>query len=111
MAKWLDDLNDPQRLAVTHGDGPLLVIAGAGTGKTRTLACRVAFLIEQGIAPNHILLLTFTRRAAVEMVSRAGRYTGRGSAGKVWGGAPFTRWPIPCCASTDGRSGLNLTSP
>ena len=70
---WLDDLNDQQRRAVTFGDGPLLVIAGAGTGKTKTLACRVAYLIAKGVDPDRILLLTFTRRAAAEMISRANR--------------------------------------
>jgi DNA helicase-2/ATP-dependent DNA helicase PcrA len=83
---WIDELNPSQREAVTAGDGPVLVIAGAGTGKTRTLACRVAWLIEQGVAPDRILLLTFTRRAAAEMLSRAARVTGGGKTGKVWGG-------------------------
>lgn len=87
MAKpWLDKLNDAQREAVTHGDGPLLVIAGAGTGKTNTLACRVAHLIDQGVQPGRILLLTFTRRAAREMLSRAGQHVGSSAAGQVWGG-------------------------
>lgn len=86
---WLDELNPAQREAVTFGDGPLLVIAGAGTGKTKTLACRVAWLIQHGVPPDRILLLTFTRRAAAEMISRAGRLVGQaegGVAGKVWGG-------------------------
>jgi len=88
-ASWLDKLNPAQREAVTYGDGPLLVIAGAGTGKTGTLACRVAWLIEKGTPPDRILLLTFTRRAAAEMISRAGRLIGKaegGAAGRVWGG-------------------------
>ncbi|MCW5206568.1 ATP-dependent helicase [Desulfobulbus sp. F5] len=67
----LDALNQPQRTAVTHGSGPVLVIAGAGTGKTRTLVYRVAWLLEQGIDPESILLLTFTRKAAQEMLDRA----------------------------------------
>ncbi len=71
MPSWLDELNPAQRSAVMHGDGPMLVIAGAGTGKTRTLASRVAWLIQQGVPPGRILLLTFTRRAASEMVRRA----------------------------------------
>src|SRR5579871_6871857 len=75
-------LNPEQALAAAHGEGPLLVIAGAGTGKTRTLAARVSHLIEQGCPPERILLLTFTRQAAREMLSRchAGRTKG------VWGG-------------------------
>ena len=82
---WLESLNPAQRAAVTHGDGPLLVIAGAGTGKTRTLACRVAWLIDQGVPAERILLLTFTRRAAAEMVSRATNLAGQ-SVARVWGG-------------------------
>ena len=71
-------LNDEQRSAVEHGlageaDGPLLVIAGAGTGKTMTLAARVAKLVLDGADPNRLLLLTFSRRAAQEMERRAGR--------------------------------------
>jgi DNA helicase-2/ATP-dependent DNA helicase PcrA len=58
---WLEDLNHQQLEAVTHGDGPLLVVAGAGSGKTRTLAYRVSHLISRGIDPQRILLLTFTR--------------------------------------------------
>lgn len=83
---WLDDLNPEQRRAVTFGDGPLLVIAGAGTGKTRTLACRVAHLIERGVNPDRILLLTFTRRAAAEMIRRASDLVDPSSAARVWGG-------------------------
>jgi len=83
---WLDDLNPAQRRAVTHGDGPLLIVAGAGTGKTKTLACRVAHLIHAGVAPERILLLTFTRRAADEMISRATKMVGDSSRGRVWGG-------------------------
>jgi len=86
QTSWLDELNAPQRQAATHPGGPVLVIAGAGSGKTKTLACRVAWLIRQGTAPDRILLLTFTRRAAAEMLGRAGRVIGQGSAGKVWGG-------------------------
>jgi len=65
------DLNPSQYEAVTHLDGPLLVIAGAGSGKTRTLVYRVAHLLESGILPDNLLLLTFTRRAAQEMLWRA----------------------------------------
>src|SRR5918996_3262289 len=81
-----DDLNDAQRRAVTSDARALLVVAGAGTGKTKTLASRVAHLIASGAPPNRILLLTFTRRAAREMVRRAERLAGNSSAGRVWGG-------------------------
>ncbi|HEU4754761.1 MAG TPA: ATP-dependent helicase, partial [Armatimonadota bacterium] len=86
MAAWLDELNPEQRRAVMHPAGPLLIIAGAGSGKTKTLACRVAWLIQQGVSPDRILLLTFTRRAAQEMVQRARQLTGQAAAGQVWGG-------------------------
>ena len=79
------ELNPEQLAAATHGDGPLLVIAGAGTGKTRTLIYRVAHLIDRGVAPERILLLTFTRRAAHEMLSRAERLVGSAST-RVHGG-------------------------
>ena len=65
------DLNEEQLAAVQAPDGPVLVIAAAGTGKTRTLTYRVAWLVEQGIDPQRILLLTFTNKAAREMLERA----------------------------------------
>ena len=70
-AMFLEKLNPAQLAAATHGDAPLLVIAGAGTGKTRTIVYRVAHLVELGVKPEHILLLTFTRRASQEMLRRA----------------------------------------
>ncbi len=73
------ELNDAQFKAATHPDGPLLIIAGAGTGKTRTLIYRVAHLIERGVPPARILLLTFTRRSAQEMLARAERLVGQTS--------------------------------
>ena len=72
-------LNDAQERAAGHGAGPLLVVAGAGTGKTRTLVHRVARLIERGARPERILLLTFTRRAAHEMLARVERLVGSAS--------------------------------
>ncbi len=70
---FAERLNPAQHQAATYGAGPLLIIAGAGTGKTNTLAHRVAHLLLKGVAPERILLLTFTRRAAQEMLRRAER--------------------------------------
>ena len=78
-------LNEDQARAATFGDGPLLVIAGAGTGKTRTLIHRVAALIDRGVPPERILLLTFTRRAAGEMLARTEKLVGTAGA-RVHGG-------------------------
>ncbi|HEX2971367.1 MAG TPA: ATP-dependent helicase [Tepidisphaeraceae bacterium] len=95
---WLSSLNDPQRAAATFGDDPLLIIAGAGTGKTNTLAHRVAYLIAKGVNPARVLLLTFTRRAAAEMMRRVDdllaaaskqqgpAHSARLSTARVWGG-------------------------
>ena len=79
------DLNEPQRAAVTCGDGPKLVIAGAGSGKTRTITYRVAWLMAKGVPAGAILLATFTNKAAREMLSRVEALTGS-AVGKVWGG-------------------------
>jgi DNA helicase-2/ATP-dependent DNA helicase PcrA len=85
--RWDADLDDAQLAAVTHGDGPLIVVAGAGTGKTRTLVSRVAALIDREVNPERILLLTFTRRAADEMLARAAAICHRRDAvRKLWGG-------------------------
>jgi DNA helicase-2/ATP-dependent DNA helicase PcrA len=81
MQPLLEQLNPEQREAVTHEGGPLLVLAGAGTGKTTTLCARVAWLLSRGAAPERMLLLTFTRRAAGEMVQRARALTTRAIAG------------------------------
>ena len=70
-APWFERLNAEQRAAVCHRGGPLLILAGAGTGKTTTLCGRVGWLVAEGVAPDRILLLTFTRRAAREMLQRA----------------------------------------
>src|SRR5437667_2637433 len=79
------DLNEQQHAAVTASPGPSLVIAGAGSGKTRTLIYRVAYLLEQGIPPERILLLTFTNKAAREMMRRVTDLLGQELA-SLWGG-------------------------
>jgi len=79
-------LNPAQREAVYAPDGPILVIAGAGSGKTRTLVHRLAHLVERGVAPENLLLLTFTRKAAQEMIARAGCLLADSSCRRVTGG-------------------------
>ncbi|MBI4599123.1 ATP-dependent helicase [Candidatus Uhrbacteria bacterium] len=85
------ELNTEQLDVVLNGDGPCLVLAGAGSGKTRTITYRVAYLVENGVPPDQILLLTFTNKAAKEMLSRVegllAKAGGSGSLpGNVWGG-------------------------
>jgi len=81
-----DLLNQQQQAAVDHTGSPLLIVAGAGTGKTKTLAARVARILEDGADPNRVLLLTFTRRAATEMLHRVAAAGSDRSAARVWGG-------------------------
>ncbi|MEZ4466832.1 MAG: ATP-dependent helicase [bacterium] len=84
-AGFLADLNPEQRVVAESLNGPLLVIAGAGTGKTRTLTYRAANLVENGVDPGRLLLLTFTNKAAREMTDRVMRLVPR-AAGRIWAG-------------------------
>ena len=85
MTDFQSLLNPEQFAAATAGEGPLLVLAAAGTGKTRTLVHRVAYLVEHGVEPDAILLLTFTNKAAKEMLERAQAIVGP-AAERIWGG-------------------------
>ena len=79
----LDDLNPVQQEAVTHDSGPLLIVAGAGSGKTRVLTRRIAYLVQEGISPFEILAITFTNKAADEMKQRVAALVG-GVAQRMW---------------------------
>ncbi len=79
-------LTDEQRAAATHEGGHLLVVAGAGTGKTTALTARLAHLVARGVDPSRILLLTFSRRAAAELLQRAEATAGHGVSRQAWGG-------------------------
>jgi len=86
LTRYREELNEEQFKVVTAKPGATLVIAGAGTGKTRTITYRVAYLLEQGVSPNRILLATFTNRASREMLKRVEALTGSQNVHRVWGG-------------------------
>ncbi len=93
MIDFLSELNHEQYSVVELGDGPCLVLAGAGSGKTRTITYRVAYLLEKGVKPENILLVTFTNKAASEMKERVRKLMGRGEVSSPTGAetAPL-RW-------------------
>ncbi len=86
LTRYRQELNEEQFRAVTAPPKAALVVAGAGTGKTRTITYRVAYLIEQGVSPQRILLATFTNRAAREMLKRVETLTGSQNVHRIWGG-------------------------
>lgn len=86
MTNYIDELNESQRAAVLYNEGPSLVIAGAGSGKTRVLTYKIAYLLESGYEPWSILSLTFTNKAAREMKARIAKQVGEQSARYLWMG-------------------------
>ena len=86
MEDYLSQLNDSQKLPTTHKNGPIMVIAGAGSGKTRVLTYRIAYLMERGVDPFSILSLTFTNKAAREMKSRISQIVGESKSKNLWMG-------------------------
>lgn len=86
LSNYLDSLNPPQRAAVVQKDGPMIIIAGAGSGKTRVLTYRIAHLMKQGVDAFNILSLTFTNKAAKEMKERIGSVVGFSESKNLWMG-------------------------
>jgi DNA helicase-2/ATP-dependent DNA helicase PcrA len=84
MQAYLDGLNEPQKEAVLHMEGPLMIIAGAGSGKTKVLTTRIAHLMAKGVDAFNILALTFTNKAAAEMKERIEKILGNSEARNLY---------------------------
>src|SRR3984885_9226437 len=84
MRDYLSELNDPQREAVLHKEGPIMIVAGAGSGKTKVLTTRIAHLLSQGVSAFNILALTFTNKAAAEMKERVEHILGNNEARNIY---------------------------
>ena len=95
MKDFLKELNKEQYDAVVQTEGPVMVIAGAGSGKTRVLTYRIAYLLSQGADPFNILALTFTNKAAREMKERVIKYDAR-----HWARSSYSCTPVPYCWCT-----------
>ena len=86
MSEYIEKLNDVQREAVVNYRFPSLIVAGAGSGKTRVLTCRIAYMLEQGVPPQSVLALTFTNKAAREMRERIGQLLSPAMTRGLWMG-------------------------
>ena len=84
MHGYLNGLNEPQREAVLHRDGPIMIVAGAGSGKTKVLTTRIAHLLASGVDAFNILALTFTNKAAAEMKERVEKILGNNEARNLY---------------------------